>query len=99
MPPSRNNQVRALAALMAGLVLFARPGSDILAQNAPMSLRQKERLGRGLVAIPRENGDVFLSWRLLGTDSGDIAFNVYRATGDGLPSTRMRYRHQLGRGQ
>lgn len=37
-----------------------------------------EHLGRGLVGIHQPDGKVFLSWRLLGTDPDNIAFNVYR---------------------
>jgi rhamnogalacturonan endolyase len=44
-----------------------------------------EQLGRGLVALRSENGDVCVQWRLLATDSPDIAFNLYRVTGDGEP--------------
>ena len=40
--------------------------------------RQMEALGRGIVAIRRENAEVFIAWRLLGTDPEGIAFNVYR---------------------
>jgi len=36
-----------------------------------------EFLDRGLVAVKVSNG-VFLSWRMLGTDSRNIAFNIYR---------------------
>ncbi|WP_084134430.1 S-layer homology domain-containing protein [Paenibacillus harenae] len=39
--------------------------------------RQMEYLNRGLVAI-KESNSVFVSWRLLGTDPADIAFNLYR---------------------
>jgi len=39
-----------------------------------------ERLGRGLVALHQSEGSVFLSWRFLADDPGDIAFNVYRRT-------------------
>jgi rhamnogalacturonan endolyase len=46
------------------------------AQSAPI-LRQMERLDRGLIAVPTEGG-VLISWRLLGTDPLNIAFNVYR---------------------
>ncbi len=35
-----------------------------------------ERLDRGLVAIEREDGSVFLSWRLLETDPEDMAFRI-----------------------
>lgn len=40
--------------------------------------RHMEYLDRGLVAVARDDGGVFLSWRLLGTDQENIAFNVYR---------------------
>lgn len=36
-----------------------------------------ECLNRGLVAVKVSNG-VFLSWRLLGTDEKNIAFNIYK---------------------
>ncbi|MFP7378273.1 rhamnogalacturonan lyase [Bacillus paralicheniformis] len=39
--------------------------------------RQMERLNRGLVAVKTKKG-VFLSWRLLGTDPEETAFNLYR---------------------
>src|SRR6185436_11936687 len=45
--------------------------------------RQMEKLGRGLVAMVRADGKVYLSWRLLGTDAEKIAFNVYRTTPGG----------------
>ncbi|MES2465563.1 MAG: hypothetical protein V4671_33775, partial [Armatimonadota bacterium] len=38
-------------------------------------------LGRGVAAIKQNNGSVFVSWRLLGTDKEDLAFNLYRTTG------------------
>jgi rhamnogalacturonan endolyase len=47
--------------------------------------RQMEQLGRGVVAINQGEGKVFVSWRLLGTDPQDIAFNLYRSTGGGAP--------------
>ena len=42
--------------------------------------RQMERLGRGVAAIHQGDGKVFVSWRLLGNDPDEIAFNLYRAT-------------------
>ncbi|MDQ0229238.1 rhamnogalacturonan lyase family protein [Metabacillus malikii] len=39
--------------------------------------RQMEDLTRAPVAVKTEEG-VYVSWRLLGTDSDDISFNVYR---------------------
>jgi rhamnogalacturonan endolyase len=45
-----------------------------------------ERLNRGLVASALEDGRVYLSWRLLDTDPGEGAFNVYRASAGGAPA-------------
>ena len=42
--------------------------------------KQMEYLNRGLVAIRKSGSQVFLSWRLLGLDPSNIAFNVYRGT-------------------
>jgi len=44
--------------------------------------RQMENLGRGVVAVSQGEGKVYVGWRLLGTDPDDIAFNLYRATGN-----------------
>lgn len=40
--------------------------------------RIMEKLSRGAVALFSENQGVFISWRLLANDPGNIAFNVYR---------------------
>ncbi|MBR2565894.1 MAG: rhamnogalacturonan lyase [Paenibacillus sp.] len=39
--------------------------------------KQMEFLDRGVVAVKTGNG-VFVSWRLLGTEGSNVAFNVYR---------------------
>jgi rhamnogalacturonan endolyase len=44
-----------------------------------------EKLGRGVIAVHQGGGKVFVSWRLLGTDPEAVAFNLYRASGDGKP--------------
>ncbi|MBE6854538.1 MAG: hypothetical protein E7501_02665 [Ruminococcus sp.] len=41
--------------------------------------RMMEKLDRGVVALNSGNG-VFISWRLLASDEGDIGFYVYRTT-------------------
>jgi rhamnogalacturonan endolyase len=41
-----------------------------------LAQRPMEYLTRGLVAVHQGDGKVFLSWRLLGTDPDDIAFNL-----------------------
>ena len=43
--------------------------------------RKMEYLDRGLVAMRKDQGSVFLNWRLLATDDPSIAFNIYRQTG------------------
>ncbi|HNY77827.1 MAG: rhamnogalacturonan lyase [Sedimentisphaerales bacterium] len=40
--------------------------------------RQMEWLDRGLVAVQRSDGTVYVGWRMLGTEPDSIAFNVYR---------------------
>ena len=42
--------------------------------------RQMENLDRGIIAI-NQSGKFFISWRVLGTDSDDLAFNLYRKSG------------------
>ncbi|MGO4770548.1 rhamnogalacturonan lyase [Flavobacterium sp. W22_SRS_FK3] len=39
-----------------------------------------ENLDRGVIAI-KNNGHFFISWRVLGTDADDLAFNLYRKSG------------------
>ena len=41
-----------------------------------------EYLGRGVVGINQGGGKVFVSWRLLGTEPTNLAFNVYRTVGE-----------------
>lgn len=40
---------------------------------------QAESLGRGVVAVPAAQG-MLVSWRSLGSDTADLAFNVYRGS-------------------
>jgi len=47
--------------------------------------RQMENLGRGVVAIHYEKEKVFVSWRLLGNEPEDTAFNIYRITEGDAP--------------
>src|SRR5215204_3724734 len=42
-----------------------------------------ENLGRGVVAIRQNATDVYVGWRLSGTDPSSVAFNLYRSTGGG----------------
>lgn len=45
-----------------------------------LSQRQMENLGRGLVAVRYSTDSVFISWRLLGTEPDNLAFNLYRSS-------------------
>jgi rhamnogalacturonan endolyase len=47
--------------------------------------RQRETLGRGVVAVRQSDGKVFVSWRLLATDRAGASFNVYRTIANGQP--------------
>ncbi|MFB6319715.1 autotransporter-associated beta strand repeat-containing protein [Saccharicrinis sp. FJH54] len=40
--------------------------------------RQIEKLDRGVVAIRKSSSQVYVSWRWLGTESEDVAYNIYR---------------------
>ena len=50
----------------------------LLVSMFTFSQRIMENLSRGLVAVKTASNTVFLSWRLLGSDTDDTAFNLYR---------------------
>ena len=47
--------------------------------------RVRERLGRGVSAARLAEGGVYVSWRLLRGDPGDVAFDLYRQEKGGRP--------------
>lgn len=47
--------------------------------------KQMEYLDRGVVAIHKGGGNVYIGWRISGTDPQDISFNLYRTTGGKKP--------------
>ena len=62
--------------------------------------RQMEKLSRGIVAVRSNEKDVYVGWRLFGTDPSDIANKITRAFSDnvlmnnlrnGARATAMRY--------
>ena len=55
-------------------------------QQSPAPPSLMENLGRGVVAVRSTTTDVFVSWRALGTDFPETAFNLYRSTGGGAPA-------------
>jgi rhamnogalacturonan endolyase len=60
-------------------------GTIFLVAAGAGAQRQMESLGRGVVAINQGAGKVYVGWRMLGTDPDNIAFNLYRSTGDNKP--------------
>ncbi len=77
-----------LAATFAFIVAGSVPAPQAAEKPKPaveIAPRHMEKLGRGVVAINQGEGKAFVSWRLLGTDSPEIAFNIYRQSGDGEP--------------
>ena len=70
-------QIKQMLFPMMSMVLSMAPCSHLHAQGlTPVS--QMEKLDRGLVALPAQDKGIFLSWRLLGTDSKDVCFDVER---------------------
>ncbi|MCK6077195.1 rhamnogalacturonan lyase [Paenibacillus silvae] len=58
-------------------MLVTSPGLNQMPEAHAAGPRQMEFLDRGVVAVKTGNG-VFVSWRLLGTEGSNVAFNVYR---------------------
>ena len=52
-------------------------GISMLSAIATHAQRLMENLDRGVAAVRTADGKVFVSWRLLGTESNDLAFNLY----------------------
>jgi rhamnogalacturonan endolyase len=61
---------------------LATATAAILSRVLALNPRPLENLGRGVVAIRATERSVLVTWRLLGLDPSDIAFNVYRTSGD-----------------
>ena len=66
-----------------GLLASCKPFLIIVFLLAGITTRaqyQMEYLGRGVVAVRTSSSQVYVGWRLLGTDPAGISFNVYRGT-------------------
>jgi rhamnogalacturonan endolyase len=73
--------------IQSKLRLFLLLVGLVVATSAPAQ-RLMENLGRGVVAVRSSSSQVFISWRLLGLDPADIAFNVYRSANGG-PAVKL----------
>ncbi len=84
-PHLRVGQLESLEArllLAASSVLSVGPALSAAPQDV-VAPRALEWLDRGVVAVRTEASQVYVSWRLLGLDPTDIAFNLYRQTNGG----------------
>ncbi|MBB6024913.1 rhamnogalacturonan endolyase [Paenibacillus sp. JGP012] len=63
--------------LLGSAMLVISPGLNHMPEAHAAGPRQMEFLDRGVVAVKTGSG-VFVSWRLLGTEGSNVAFNVYR---------------------
>ncbi len=62
------------------LIFLGLAGQELSAQQ-----RHMEKIDRGVLAVPNRDGNAFISWRLLVTDTEEVGFNVYRVTSDSEP--------------
>jgi len=70
-----------------GKVAFLMGFILTFATDAPAQ-RQMERIGRAVIALNIGDGQVYVGWRMLGTDSDEVAFNLYRST-NGAKAVRI----------
>ncbi len=57
----------------------------IICPTLSFAQRQMENLDRGVIAVRQSADSVYIGWRLLGTESEDLAFNLYRKTDNEIP--------------
>jgi rhamnogalacturonan endolyase len=57
----------------------------LLHPAAAVAQHVMENLGRGLVVVRTGEKSAYVGWRLLATEPADVAFNLYRAAGEGKP--------------
>lgn len=70
---------RTLLSALAATALAATGLTTLTADPAhAATARQVEALGRGVVSVHTDSGNL-VSWRWLGTDPNGVSFNVYRA--------------------
>ena len=68
---------------------FATLGPLATVLIACTSAAATEKLDRGLIAVRRPDGSVYVGWRLLASDPKDVGFHVFRAPADSAPSERL----------
>lgn len=68
---------RFMMIVMSAVITAGAAAPALLRTEAAGDVVQMEYLDRGTVAI-RTDGGIYLSWRLLGTEAYDTAFDIYR---------------------
>ena len=63
-----------LCLMLTGVTMLAQPAF----QHERQQDRVREQLNRGVVAFPDGKGNVCVSWRMLGSDQPEAAFDIYR---------------------
>src|SRR6478609_9723720 len=73
---------------MPAAAKFAGPQDPAYVARTPKNTapRRMEKLGRGVAAVRASEGQIWVTWRLLGTEPDETAFNVYRVTDGGTPA-------------
>ena len=78
--------MRPMLDAIAVLLLCVSSGWADQPAASPKKIQIGEELDRALIARPLGDGRVYVGWRLLESDPKDIAFNVYRRTGQAEPA-------------
>lgn len=71
----------------ATIATYAAEGPTVDDSQPPAQLpaRQMEDLNRGVIALRRATNQIYIGWRMLGTDPASVAFNLYRSANGGAP--------------
>jgi rhamnogalacturonan endolyase len=57
--------------------------ADVPAAVVDGNSRQMEALNRGVIAMRRATSEIYVGWRMLGTDPASVSFNLYRSANGG----------------
>src|SRR5215510_13293963 len=82
----KHRKIASVLSILLFCVMIFELTPTALMQQSPGGPSLMENLGRGVVAVRSTTTEVFVSWRVLGTDPPDTAFNLYRSTGGGAPT-------------
>ncbi len=74
-----------LFALLGCTCVHSSGAADPYPEHPVRLARQAENLNRGVVAVRKSSSQVYVGWRMLGTDPTDVAFNLYRSSNGGTP--------------